>query len=149
MNERTDDQETLIWEGHPSHWTNFGLYLVCVLLCWLVVPIFIGLWRWLETSRHTYRVTSERVVITQGVLTRRTDQLELYRAKDVTLLEPFWLRMVQLGHIDLVTSDPTTPFLRLQAVPNAAALREQLRNAIERLRVRKGIRELDIGEVRR
>ncbi|MGH8461379.1 MAG: PH domain-containing protein [Stenotrophobium sp.] len=143
-----DEQETLIWEGHPSQWTHFTLYAICVLLCWLIVPVFVALWRWLETSRHVYRVTSERVIITQGVLTRRTTQLELYRAKDASLLEPFWLRLAKLGHIDLVTSDQTLPFLRLQAVPNAAALREKLRNAIERLRVRKGIRELDIGEVR-
>lgn len=144
-----DAQETLIWEGSPSQWTNFKLFFVCALLCWLIVPIFIALWRWLETSRHVYRITSQRIIITQGVMTRRTDQLELYRAKDTSLLEPFWLRIFKLGHVDLVTSDPTTPFLRLQAVPNAAALREQLRTAIEGLRVSKGIRELDIGEVRR
>ena len=144
-----NEQETLIWEGSPSQWTNFKLFLVCGLLFWLVVPIFIAAWRWLETSRHVFRVTTERVIITKGVLSRRTDQLELYRAKDASLLEPFWLRMVKLGHVDLVTSDPTTPFLRLEAVPAPAELREQLRNAIERLRVSKGIRELDIGEVRR
>lgn len=143
------EQETLIWEGSPSQWTNFKVFLVCGLLFWLIVPIFIALWRWLETSRHIFRVTTERVIVTQGVLSRRTDQLELYRAKDASLLEPFWLRLFKLGHVDLVTSDPTTPFLRLEAVPNAATLREQLRNAIERLRVSKGIRELDIGEVRR
>lgn len=143
------EQETLIWEGSPSQWTNFKVFLVCGLLFWLIVPIFIALWRWLETSRNVFRVTTERVIVTQGVLSRRTDQLELYRAKDASLLEPFWLRLFKLGHVDLVTSDPTTPFLRLEAVPNPATLREQLRNAIERLRVSKGIRELDIGEVRR
>ena len=144
-----DAQETLIWEGSPSQWTNFKLFFICGLLCWLIVPIFIAAWRWLETSRHVYRVTSQRIIITKGVLTRRTDQLELYRAKDASLLEPFWLRIFKLGHVDLVTSDPTTPLLRLEAVPNAASLREQLRNVIEALRVSKGIRELDIGEVRR
>lgn len=143
-----DTQETTIWEGSPSQWTNFKLFLACGLLCWLVVPIFIAAWRWLETSRHVYRVTSQRIIVTQGVLTRRTDQLELYRAKDASLIEPFWLRVIKRGHVDLVTSDSTTPFLRLQAVPNADVLREQLRNAIESLRASKGIRELDIGEVR-
>ena len=142
------EQETLIWEGSPSQWTNFKLFFVCGLLFWTIVPIFIALWRWLETSRHVYRVTNQRIIITQGVLTRRTDQVELYRAKDASLLEPFWLRIFKLGHVDLVTSDPTTPSLRLQAVPNAASLREQLRNVIESLRASKGIRELDIGEVR-
>jgi len=144
-----NEQETLIWEGSPSQWTNFKLFAICALLSPLIVPIFIAAWRWLETSRHVFRVTTERVIITRGVLNRRTDQLELYRAKDASLLEPLWLRVHKLGHVDLVTSDPTTPFLRLEAVPNAAALREQMRNAIEQLRVSKGIRELDIGEVRR
>ena len=149
MDAQFNSQETDLWQGTPSQWTNFKLFAICAVTFWLIVPIFIAAWRWLETSRYVYRVTSQRIIITRGVLTRRTDQLELYRAKDVALLEPFWLRLFKLGHIDLVTSDPTTPQLRLQAVPNPAALREQLRNAIESLRVSKGIRELDIGEVRR
>lgn len=143
-----DAQETLIWEGSPSQWINFKLFFVCSLFFWLIVPVFIALWRWLETSRHVFRVTSQRIIITQGVLSRRTDQLELYRAKDASLIEPFWLRILKLGHVDLVTSDPMTPSLRLPAIPNAAALREQLRNVIETLRGTKGIRELDIGDIR-
>lgn len=144
-----NENETLIWEGHPSQWTNFPVFLLCALLCWLVIPLFIAFARWLQTRCFVYRITSERIVISQGVFTKRTDELELYRVKDTALVEPFWLRLVSLGHIDLTTSDRTTPAARIAAVPGAAALREELRRNVERMRARKGVRETDIGEVLR
>lgn len=147
MNPQDNAQETVLWEGHPSQWKNFPVFLVCGLLFWLVIPAFIGLWRWLETRCFTYRITSQRIVITRGVFSKRTDELELYRVKDTTLLEPFWLRLVSLGHVDLTTSDRTTPMVRIQAVPSAANLREQLRSNIERMRAVKGVREADLGEI--
>jgi uncharacterized membrane protein YdbT with pleckstrin-like domain len=141
------DPETLIWEGHPSQWSNFPTFLLCTLFCVLVIPIFIAFARWLQTRCFDYRITTERIVIKRGVFSKRTDELELYRVKDTTLVEPFWLRLVSLGHIDLTTSDRTTPYLRITAVPEASRLREELRRNVERMRVQKGVRETDVGEV--
>ena len=140
------EAETVVWEGSPSQWVNFPLYFVCTLLCVLIVPIFVALWRWIETRCNVYRVTSERIVIRSGVFSKRTDELELYRVKDTTLVEPFWLRLVSRGNVVLTTSDRTTPELTLRAVPNASELREQLRAHIERMRAQKGLREVDVGE---
>ncbi len=77
----------------------------------------------------------------------KADELELYRVKDTALVEPFWLRLVSLGHIDLTTSDRTTPYLRIAAVPDASQLREEVRRAVERRRVERGVRETDVGEI--
>jgi len=85
--------------------------------------------------------------VRRGVFSKRTDELELYRVKDTVLVEPFWLRLVSLGHIDLTTSDRTTPLVRIAAVPDAARLREELRSNVERMRVLRGVREADVGEV--
>ena len=142
-----EETETVLWEGNPSQWSNFPVFLVCGLLCFLVIPLFIAFWRWLETKCFIYRVTSERIVTRRGVFSKRTEEVELYRVKDATLIEPFWLRMVSLGHIDLTTSDRTTPYVRLRAIPNASALREQLRKSVERQRSLKGVRETDLGEI--
>lgn len=145
------EQEIVIWEGHPSQWSNFPAFFLCGLSCLLVITIpfaiSIAVWRWLETSRHVYRITSERLTITRGVFSKRTDGLELYRVKDTTLLEPFWLRQMSLGNIVLLTSDRTTPVVQISAVPNASRLREELRRNVERMRVQKGVRETDVGEV--
>ncbi len=81
------------------------------------------------------------------MFSKRTDELELYRVKDTALVEPFWLRLVSLGHIDLTTSDRMTPTMRIAAVPEASQLREELRRHVERMRLQKGVREADIGEV--
>jgi uncharacterized membrane protein YdbT with pleckstrin-like domain len=139
-------QETPIWEGSPSQVTNLGTYVLCALLFFLVVPIFYALWRWFETRCHRYAVSDQRIRITQGVLSKRTDSIELYRVKDVILLQPFWLRLFGLGHVELRTSDMTSPLLTLEAVPDAASLREKILIAAEARRDLKRVRELDVSE---
>ena len=137
------ETETVIWEGHPSQWTNFPLFVLCLLL----IPIPFALWRWLETRCFQYRITTERILVKQGVFSKRTDELELYRVKDTALVEPFWLRLVGLGHIDLSTSDRMTPTMRIAAIPQASQLREELRRHVERMRALRGVRETDLGEM--
>jgi uncharacterized membrane protein YdbT with pleckstrin-like domain len=138
-----EPSETVLWEGHPSQWTNFPLYLFSILL----IPIPFAIAKWIQTACFKYKVTSERIVITRGVFSKRTDELELYRVKDTTLLQPFWLRLVGRAHVLLTTSDRTTPDLQLTAIPDAEGLREKLRASVERLRTTKGLREMDVGEV--
>jgi uncharacterized membrane protein YdbT with pleckstrin-like domain len=145
---RTDmsAQENIIWEGSPSQVTNLGLYLLCAVLFFLVVPIFYAIWRWIVTRCLRYSVTDQRVRVTEGVFNKRTDSLELYRVKDVVLLEPFGLRLFGLGNIELRTSDMNTPLLVLRAVPTAQSLREKILIATEARRQARGVRELDVSE---
>ena len=163
MTTPTDSQETLIWRGTPSNWTNFGTYFFCLLLAagvvagyffvtppqplillGLVIPVAWMLVSWIAIRCHRYEITSERVKITTGLLSRRTNELELYRVRDYSVDEPFWLRLVGCGNIELVTADRTTPSFKLSAVPNAASLKDQIRIYTERMRQRRGVRELDI-----
>jgi hypothetical protein len=30
--------EEIVWRGTSSQWKNFGVYLLCGLFCWLIVP---------------------------------------------------------------------------------------------------------------
>jgi uncharacterized membrane protein YdbT with pleckstrin-like domain len=139
-------QESIIWEGSPSQVTNLGTYVVCVLLCFLIVPIFYAIWRWVETRCFRYTVSDQRIRVNQGVFSKRTDSIELYRIKDVVLLQPFWLRLFGLGNVELRTSDMTSPLLTIEAVPDPAALRERILLAAEARRDLKGVRELDVSE---
>ncbi|MGH8800544.1 MAG: PH domain-containing protein [Casimicrobiaceae bacterium] len=156
--------ETVVWEGSPSQLTNFGTYVACALVAaaaivagmliapeafWvLIIPVLVALWYYLELRYFRYTVTTERVGLTRGVLTKRTDSIELYRVKDTTLIEPFFLRMFGLADIVLSSSDRTTPLLILHAVPGGLKLREQIRANVERLRVQKAVREVDFAPER-
>ena len=138
-----DVQEKAIWKGTPSQVTNLGVFLLCLLFCWLIVPIFIAVVKWLRVKYTKFEVTTERIRMTKGILSRTTEEVELYRVKDATVVEPFGLRLFSLGNIVMTTSDKSHPVLVIPAVPNVKELREQLRTHIERMRIKKGVREVD------
>ena len=160
-----EPQETIVWRGNPSLWSNFGTYFFCLILAgaiiaayvllprqpqshWilvgLIVPVLWALIRWVATKCERYEITSERIKITTGLLSRRTNELELYRVRDYSVVEPFWLRLFGCGSIVLVTADRTTPQMVLRAVPHAATLKDQIRTHTEKMRQRRGVRDLEI-----
>jgi uncharacterized membrane protein YdbT with pleckstrin-like domain len=136
--------EQTLWKGSSSQMVNFGTYLLCGLFAWLVVPIFIGLWKWIVNRCRVYEVTSQRIKITQGVWTKRTEEVELYRVQDYALVEPFWLRLFGLGNINITTTDNANPTIVIEAVPDAGALRDQIRKHVELCRDRKRVRIAEV-----
>src|SRR5437773_266112 len=113
--------EEMVWRGTASQWRNFGRYALAVLGCAIVfvlfamlsrasseqvrtfspfvfllllVPILLALVRYLEIKTKVYELTTERIKISEGVLSRRTDTLELYRVKDLETQQPFLYRLV-------------------------------------------------------
>lgn len=155
-------EETLLWKGSPSQWTNFGTYLFALaliagilaayylttggpfILVALVLPLGLIFARWLGTKLHRYEVTSERIRVTTGLISRRTSELELYRVRDYTVVEPIWLRLVGRGHLVIETSDRTNPQVVIQAVPHVTALKDQVRKHTERLRLLRGVRDIEV-----
>ena len=122
-----------------------GTFILCGLFCWLVVPIFVALWRWLEVRCLLYELTNQRFRVTHGVLNRRMDELELYRVKDTVFEQPFFLRLFSLANILIASSDIATPRAAIRALPaeEARRLRETIRDCVENLRDKKRVREVD------
>jgi hypothetical protein len=79
------------------------------------------------------------------VFSRRTDSLELYRVKDASFVQPFVMRLVGIGNVELETSDATTPVVVIRGVPDGDSLRERILVAVDAVRDRKGVREVDFG----
>ena len=114
------------------------------LLMWLVVPVFIAAWRLLELLCTRYTLSNERLTVSTGVLSKRIDEIELYRVKDTRLEIPFMLRIFGLAHVVLFTSDKSHRELRLRAIANAEMIRNQIRGLVEKRRDAKNVRELDV-----
>src|SRR5829696_1217736 len=108
--------EQLIWSGSSSQVRNLHIYLLCALFCWLIIPIFYGIAKWIQLRARRYELTTQRVRIRQGVFSQR---------------------MFGVGNIVITTNDASTPSVTLEALPNAADTREKLRAAIEESRDRK------------
>ena len=100
--------------------------------------------RFLKTKFTKFEITDERIIEQNGILSRRTDETELYRVKDIRLEEPLFLRMFGLSTIILVTSDKTSPIIKLCGIKNGNDLRKELRVAVEERRDIKGVKETDL-----
>ena len=132
-------EESVLWQGRPSQILNLPIFLSCL----LILPIPVAFARWLSLRCTSYVLTSERLRISSGVFSRRSEELELYRVKDLTVEEPFLQRLVGRGRLILQTSDRTHPVIVLSAMRDVSALRDLIRAQVERLRVAKGVREID------
>jgi len=133
--------ERLIWEGHPSHVKDLGYHALCLLLAPLVVPLVLSLRRVLDTQFRRYDITSERLRWTTGVLSRYVHELELYRVLETSLHQPFFLRLFRLANLEVTLEDADKPPIVIRAIPDAAALRERLRDCVETMRDRKHVHE--------
>ena len=136
--------ERIIFKGNPSQIPNIGYYLLCIILAPLLgLGVIMFLVRYLETKYTKFEITNERIIQQNGVLSRRTNETELYRVKDIILDEPFFLRIFGLSNVLIVTSDRTSPLILVNAIENGGIIRRELREAVELRRDKKGVREMD------
>ena len=130
--------------GTPGFLGSWGRPIGLVLAVLLVVPLFVVLRAYLLTRTTRYKLTSERILSSAGILSRRTDNLELYRVDDLNVLQPFFMRLVGRANLVIVTSDRTTPEMTLAGLPNTQALRDEVRKHVEICRDRKRTRVVDM-----
>lgn len=154
------NEEKTLFKGCSSPVVNLGSFLLSGAVFagamggsfFTVAPVNAILWavavaalayagaRWLLLRFRVYEVTTERIRMTSGIVTRRSDEMELYRVKDLTLVEPLVARMLGCGDIVVTTNDASTPTLELKCLAGARELREQLRQSVEVCRDRKRVR---------
>jgi uncharacterized membrane protein YdbT with pleckstrin-like domain len=155
--------EAELWRGHTSQWVHFWYYFFCLLLVGaavavmpftggisgaaVIIPLCMWMVRWWLTRSTTYELTSQRLKIYRGILSRRLEEIELFRVKDYVMVQPLLLRLLGLGNLSVVSSDSTTPRVELRAIPGVAEVREQFRTAVQSERDRKHVRELDVDNL--
>jgi uncharacterized membrane protein YdbT with pleckstrin-like domain len=135
--------EKPVWNGTPSQVINLPAFILLGLFFWLVIPIFMILWKWLVVKNTKYELTTERLRTRYGVLNKQMDEIELYRVRDYRFEQPFFLRIFSLGNVIMQTSDKSHPQVTIRAIPNGEELRERIRTHVEECRARKGVREVD------
>ena len=131
--------EEIFFSGRAAVVPGVGSLLLAILT--------LGLWLlplWWRSLGCHYRITSRRIVVETGVLSKRMEQVDLYRINDYTVERPFSQRLMGTGNILLKTMDKTTPELGLRHLKaDVTALYERLRAATEADKARRGARVVD------
>lgn len=153
------ETEQRIWKGSPSQLLNWWVFasngvLSLIILtttiysentnfAWLcLTPLIKAVWKYFDLKCRIYEITTERIIVKSGILSRKTDEMELYRVRDYRLSEPFYMRIFGLSTIELVTDDRTDPILLILAVKNGSTLLRKIRERVEYLR--RNTRNTDI-----
>ena len=132
--------EELLFSGRPALIQGLGGLLLAILTLGLSLIV-----RFVQTRGIHYKITSQRVVIEQGMFSKRMEQLDLYRVVDYVVERPFGQRIMGTGNIILEAMDKTTPSVRIVAIKtDVVSLYEKLRYATEQEKRKRGVRVLDI-----
>jgi membrane protein YdbS with pleckstrin-like domain len=65
---------------------------------------------------HFYQLTNRRLFVSTGVFRRRRDQMELLRVQDVYVKEDLFGRLMRVGTVAVISSEPALPVLYLTGV---------------------------------
>jgi uncharacterized membrane protein YdbT with pleckstrin-like domain len=157
------DGESVIWKGRPSWRSNFGWYatwigasLLPAILAgaikksgrepvggyskWLVVTFLLILLviivDVLRRNSTRYTVTSQRIQIRRGILSRQERSTHLDRVQNVNTNQSLIERVLKVGAVDFDTagSDPNDAELRFRGVSDPHGLVRELQPHISRNR---------------
>jgi uncharacterized membrane protein YdbT with pleckstrin-like domain len=111
--------ESVLWEGKPF---NYGF------------PSF-----------TSYRLTDRRLIIERGILTKKREEIQLYRVRDISLKRNLFERMMSMGDITIQSTDTSSPTYTLRNVRNSIDVSDTLGLAAENSRIKH--RALELTEV--
>lgn len=96
-----DNKEDVLWQGRP----------------------------FLSLTLH-YLITDERIRITEGLLNKTSENIELVRVQDVQYSQTLTERLLALGDISITSHHPNHPQIILKNIENPVEVYEILRRAI-------------------
>jgi membrane protein YdbS with pleckstrin-like domain len=125
------------WIAQRAGATNFSRFLAIIIPIAICGLIFAGLYIYRRSI--SFRVSSSNIEFERGMLSKRIDVLELWRCKDVRYRQSLLDRILGIAHIEIFTSDVTTPHLEIVGMPASRQVFESIRDAIEIQRHSKNV----------
>ncbi len=113
-----------------------ALYTVLGLLvaCGVIFVFF-----YLKSRGTHYEITTQRIKLEKGVLSKRQESLELFRIDHFELSKPLGMRMLGQAALHLFSSDAELEKFYIYAVPHLETMAETLRECQLRERTRRGL----------
>ena len=104
--------------------------------------LLVGLYKYLLVVSSSYYLTNQQLIIERGVFAKRVNYLELYRIKDIVVNQSFWMKIIGLMNITLLSFDSSEPLLILKGI-KISALPQSIRNHVQECRQRSKVLTVD------
>lgn len=131
------ESERILFAGHPA--------IVYTAWQWAIVILTLGIAYivyWLRSVATTYEITTQRVRIERGLLSKSKESVELFRIDHFDVLKPLGMRLAGQCLMHLRSSDTNFPTVMIYGIPNLEALADTLRECSLRERSRRRVTTL-------
>ena len=134
----------------PNQLLNIGYLIMLLTLVYLdirplaVVALIILIIKALNLYCTTWTIQQDNLIEKTGILNVSTEEVLLYRVKDIRLYEPLLYRLVGLSKLTIITSDYTNPSVVLYGIKNGEELIGIIRQLVANSRKIEGVKEIDI-----
>ena len=91
-----------------------------------------------------YRLSEDRLFISEGFLTIRDDEVLLYRVRDIDTRRSLWQRLFGVGTVTVLSSDKTMPTLVLKNIKDPMMVKELIHKQVEEMKIQRRVR---FGEI--
>ncbi|RYZ25155.1 MAG: PH domain-containing protein [Chitinophagaceae bacterium] len=108
-----------------------------ILYALLLLPLAWAFWKWLDVNSTKFTLTDQRLIVSNGIFTKRTNETELYRVRDTSIEEPFFYRMFGVGNVIIFSTDEAEGKLHFNAYNKPHWIKDQIRNNAEICRQKK------------
>jgi hypothetical protein len=116
--------EEILWEGTPH-----------------------GLLNPIETHAIRWVLTTERLRVIRGLLSRSTEEVELTRVRDVSFDQSLAQRALGIGTVTVVGTDATSPTVVMHDIEGPEEVKELVRQAVRDQRRRNRVRQVEGDEL--
>lgn len=94
---------------------------------------------WIAALTTRYKLTNERLIVTNGFISKHIEEIELYRVNDVSMKMSVMERIFGLGDVRLETTDASTPDPQIKDVQNPERVKDLVRQASRAERQRRRV----------
>ena len=123
--------------AHQSQSRDAGiLYTIlgCLIVCGIICLRF-----YMRSRSIHYEITTQRVKLERGLLSKVQESLELFRVDHFEFRKPLGMRLLGQSRLHLFSSDAEFENFYIYGVPNLEAIAETLRECQLRERTRRGL----------
>jgi membrane protein YdbS with pleckstrin-like domain len=116
-----------------------GIGILYTVLGFLVSCGIIWFYFYLKSRSTHYKITTQRVKLEWGLLSKVQESLELFRVDHFEFRKPLGMRLMGQSQLHLFSSDAEFENFSIYGVPNLETLAETLRECQLRERTRRGL----------
>lgn len=158
-----DEPEQTLWEGRfcgraLGHWyilwavwflilsyfyflridskDRTSLLQILFLVLAFVPLLYLGFVHLRKRFAIRYKLTTHRLFREEGVFSRRTSEIELFRVDDVAVDQGILQRVFNVGNVLVISHDALEPKLELTGISRPIETKEQIRTVVRQRRAR-------------